>query len=455
MNEHPQKHGRWRSLLRMASFRVIVAGTIVLVCALALLLFLDPLVNKYVKPRITEKFAATYPAYSLHVGDMGYSVLMNRFTIEAVDLRRVDGTLSSTLDRFSVSGITWVHLLWGGKLTLKDFAEAGIDAQDVKLSLPQSHYEFYCRTLRLSVPDSELIVNAFKLYPLDNDEKFFAQSELRRTRFQLIVPYAKANGMACFEMVQQKRYAMRSVQLHDPQLDVLVNKDKPYGGIPPLMPNELLFSVKESLKVSRLNIINGVLKYGERMRLGSLPGVITFDSIQALVEGIANHVNRDAALVVHARAKFMKSGTMTVLMSIPVAMPQFSYQYSGSLSRMNLEALNAFLEEGEHMRIKRGILEEASFGITVVSGRASGTVRAVYRDLTFAVINKYTSSEKGIFDRLSSFIANNFKFRRNNVPGKSGAMKIGVVNYTRQRDNYFFEFTWLALRSGVGNVVGF
>ena len=151
----------------------------------------------------------------------------------------------------------------------------------------------------------------------------------------------------------------------------------------------------------------------------------------------------------------MKAGTMNVLMSIPVASPEFSFQYSGSLSRMDISALNPLLEPVEQMRIKAGVLEEATFEINVASGRASGNVRAVYRDLTLAAINKHTGSEKGFFDGITSFIANNFKIRGTNVPDKSGSIKIGEVKYTRKRDDPFFQFAWFALRSGVGDVVGF
>jgi hypothetical protein len=151
----------------------------------------------------------------------------------------------------------------------------------------------------------------------------------------------------------------------------------------------------------------------------------------------------------------MKAGTMNLLMSIPVASPEFSYQYSGSLSRMDLSALNSFLETAEQMRIKTGVHQAATFEINVASGRASGNVRAVYRDLTLAATNKHTGSETGFFDGIASIIANTFKIRGINVPDKSGSIKIGEVKHTRKRDEFFFEFTWFALRTGVGDVVGF
>jgi hypothetical protein len=122
---------------------------------------------------------------------------------------------------------------------------------------------------------------------------------------------------------------------------------------------------------------------------------------------------------------------------------------------MDLSALNAFLEAAEQMRIKTGVLQAATFEIKVASGSASGTVRAAYRDLILAAINKQTGSEKGFSDGIASFIANTFKLRGTNVPDDVGSMKIGEVKYTRKHDEVFLEFTWLALRSGVGNVVGF
>jgi len=176
------------------------------------------------------------------------------------------------------------------------------------------------------------------------------------------------------------------------------------------------------------------------------------DSVQVLVRGIDNRANVSDSVTITAQAKFMKSAKMNLLMSFPTSSPEFSFQYSGSLSRMKLQALNPFVENAEQIRFKDGILQTATFDINVINGRASGWVRAVYKDLTLAAINKRTGSEKGVFDVIASFIANNIKMRTDNVPG---AMKIGRVTYTRKRDDPFFRFVWLALRSGVADVVGF
>ena len=195
--------------------------------------------------------------------------------------------------------------------------------------------------------------------------------------------------------------------------------------------------------------------YGERFVYGSKPGFITFDSMQVSAKGIANHVDREAILVIDAQGIFVNAGTMKVHMIIPVPSPEFSFHYSGSLSKMDLSPLNSMLEISDQMRIKTGVLQEATFDVNVISGRASGTLRGVYNDLTLAAIDKETGSEKGFSNGFISFITNNFKIRKTNVPDKSGSMKIGTVKYLRVADDPFIQFEWFALRTAVRDVVGF
>jgi hypothetical protein len=122
---------------------------------------------------------------------------------------------------------------------------------------------------------------------------------------------------------------------------------------------------------------------------------------------------------------------------------------------MNLDALNSYLEPGEQIRIKTGTLQSATYDISIVSGCARGTLRAIYENLNFAVINKNTGSEKGLTNRITSFIANNFKIRTGNMPDKSGSLEIGKVNFLRKRDTTFLQLLWFSIRSGIKDVVGF
>lgn len=446
------------SPLRIVFYVGAAVAAFIVVCVVAVLLFPGPVANRFIRPRITEAFAKAFPKYSIRVADMSFNIFKSRVGVDSVDLSAVDGSFSTSMGPLSVSGIRWTHLLRGGKITLKDFASAVADAQDIELNFPSSQYVMRCDRLGISVADSEMVVEAMALNPSGNDAQFFAASQVRRARFRLVAPRVQVMGLPCLELLQGKKYRARSAEIHDAFLDILINKDKPFiydPSSPPLMPNEILASIKGTLQVDSLHVVNGSLKYCERYALHAEPAVLTFDSAQVLVLGIANKGDRDARIIVDAQAKFLKAATMKVSMSVPVMSADCSFKYSGSLSGMDISALNEWLERAEQIRIKKGVLQTASFEITVASGRASGGVRAVYRDLSIAVINKDTGSERGFSDRIASFIARAFKIRGTNVPEESGSLKIGEVKYTRQPDEYFMEFAWFGLRSGIGDVVGF
>ncbi len=456
-NGHSTAERQKPSLLKRASYAGAAAGALLLVCLLVLLLFPDPFVNRFIKPRIAGAFAETYPAYSLRIGEMKYSVAQNRFELDSVALSTVDGIFSGNIGRYSVSAISWMHLLWGGKLEPEDFAGVVIDADDIALNFLQSNYRVNCQRLHLSAPDSEIVADVLELHLLTDDEEFFRGSKFRATRFSLASQQCSVAGVACLALLQGESYDARSILIRDPVLDVLINKDKPsaHDTSYPVMPTEILASMQALLHVDSLRIMNGRVRYGERFAVGAKPGLISFDSMQVLAERIANQGDSGATVVVHAQGMFMQEGAMNVHMVIPVGSPAFSFQYSGSMGRMDIRALNPFLETAEQMRIVTGVLQSAQFDITVSSGHARGNVRAVYRDLILAAIDRKTGSQNGAADLFASFIANTFKIRGTNVPDDSGVVKIGTVKYMRQRNDPFLRFVWFALRSGVGDVVGF
>jgi hypothetical protein len=171
------------------------------------------------------------------------------------------------------------------------------------------------------------------------------------------------------------------------------------------------------------------------------------------VAGIANRGDVSAAILLRAQGDLMDAGTVKLLMSIPIAPPDFSLHYSGSLSAMDLTRLDAFLAIAEHTRIKSGTAKEATFEIEVTAGQAHGRVQAIYEDLEFAFLDKQTGSENGLDKRVASFLANELKFRSSNAPDASGSMKEGKVNYTIKPEDQFLRFVWFALRSGALDVV--
>jgi hypothetical protein len=442
--------------LSLRKLSVYVGASLVaplLAIAILILLFGGALLNGYGKGKIERAFAKAHPGCALQIGELDYSVGADRLVAQSVTLSATNMTFK--VGRISLTGARWARLLRGTADLADVLAKATLDATNLDLEFPQAHYVLRCARLRVSVLDSELIAEETELRPLAGDEAFFAAYDFRTPRFHVVVPECRVLGLAYGDLLQGRSYRARSVHFASPSFDAMINRDKPPAlfAKSPLMVHEALASIRQPLRVDSLSITNGHFRYCERLAIGAEPAVLTFGAVSLSVEGLANRGEPGAAINLRGQGDLMDAGTMKVLMSIPISSSSFSLHYSGSLSAMDLTRLDAFLDIAEHTRIKCGSAQEAAFEIDVTAGQARGRVRAIYKDLAIAVLGKQTGTEKGLDNRVASFLANMLKIRNSNAPDASGAMKEGAVNYTRRPDETFQQFAWFALRTGVLDVI--
>lgn len=436
--------------------RVGIAAVITLLLVLlALIILPDPLMNWLVKPKLTEAFNSKHPAYSLRIGEIHYSVFRNQFGFDEIAIDALDSTLTSNISNVKVSGINWISLLWSRTVNSSNSGDLLVEIDSVAIVIAQQQYSLRCGPMSISASDSQIVIANLEYRPLLDDEDLFAVSAFRTTRYNLAVPEISIAGFDCVDLIRRENYRARSAELSDVALDVLINKDKPAAApvFAPLMPNDLLALADAPLLVDSLSIANGKFTYGERFAVGAAPAVLTFDSAEVVAQGIANRGDSTATIDISAQAVFMDESPVEIRLSLPVADPQLQFSSSGSMGKLDCCLFNPFVEKTERLRIKKGDLEEASFDIDVVSGHASGTFRATYRDLSFAVIDGETGSEKGIVNSIASIISNTFRIRNSNSPEESGPMKVGQVDYTKKPDETFLRFAWLSLYSGVRDLV--
>jgi hypothetical protein len=440
-------------LQRLSVYLGLGLGAVILVITVLILVFGHAILNGYGKGKAQRAFAAAFPGYTLQIGSLDYAVGANCLVAQSVTLSAKNSTVK--VARISLTGVRWARFLWGKAALVDVLKKASLDATSLDLELHRSHYGIRCARLRASVPGAELIAEGAELQPLVEDEELFAADTFRTTRFRVVVPECRILGLAYGELLRKESYRARSVYLSRPTLDALVNCDRPADPFVkrPLMVHEALAAIRKPMRVDSLSITDGYLRYCERMAVGTDPGVLTFAAVNMFAEGIANRGETSDTIQLRAQGNLMDAAVLKVAMMFPVASPDFSFHYSGSLSAMDVTCLNAFLDIAERTRIKSGSTQAAAFEIDVIAGQAHGRVRAIYKDLKIAILDKQTGTEKGLDNRIASFSANLFKIRNANAPNASGLMKEGQVNYTRGPKEEFLKFAWFALRSGVLDVI--
>ncbi len=452
IHKRAARPGRRLSIRRLSVYVGASLGALILVVAVLILVFGDAILNRYVKEKAERAFAGAYPGSVLRIGKLDYSVGANLLVAQSVTLSAANATINA--GPISLTGVRWARLLRGKAAAADVLANARLDAANLDAEFTQLRYGIRCARLSASVPDSELIAEGTELRPLVEDKEFFAASDHRMTRYHVVVPECRVSGLAYGELLAGKSYRAGSVLFSRPVFDALVNREKPRKPFvkSPLMVHEALASIPRLLQVGSLSITDGRLEYGERFEAGAAPAVLTIGAVSLSVEGIDNRGDASAAVQVRGQGSLMNAGTLNVLISIPMGSP-FSVHYSGSLGAMDLARLNAFLDISDHTRIKSGRAEEATFKVDVTGDRARGHVRATYRDLAIAVLDKKNGTEKGFDNRFASFFANLLKIRNSNVPRSSGSRKEGKIEYTKKPEDTFPQLVWYALRTGVVDII--
>jgi hypothetical protein len=424
-----------------------------LAATVLLYVFGGAILNGCGKRKAEQAFAGAHPGSVLRIGQLKYSVGANRLVAESVTVRATNTVLKT--GRVSLLGVRWVKLLLGTAALADVLAKASLDATNLEVEFPQTRYGIRLARLRASATASELIAEGTELRTSVGDEEFFAAHPYRTTWFHVIVPECRVSGLEYGELLRGKSYRARAVQFSRPTLEALIDLDKPAEPFvkSPLMVNEALAAIRQPLRVDAVTVTNGCLKYCERAVPGADPGVLRISAVNMAAEGIANRGEAPAAILLRAQGNLMDAGLLKVVMSIPIMPADLSLRYSGSLSAMDLTNLDAFLDVDAHTRIKSGTVKEASFEIDVAAGQARGRVRATYENLEIALLDKQSGAENGVDNRIASFLANLLKIRSSNAPDRLSLPKEGEVIYTRKPDDEFQQFAWLALRTGVLDVI--
>ncbi len=445
------------SLFKFLKYGSLIIITVILFCVLIFILFPEPFINTFAKKLIAKSFTKANPDYTIRLGEMHYYVWENRLSCDTIVIKSDTSANEFHIVSFSVDGIAWMKILLNKDPIPNAFEHSVIDLKEANVIFHHSPYELRFSMLHISVPDSIMSADSIKFYSPYDDERFFSKSQFRRTKFRFTIPDIKISGLDYLKLLQGTNFSAKTIKMHKMFLDILINKDKPYdeSSPKPQMPNEILSSLKLNVRIDSLILKNGQLKYREQFIKGEKPGIITFSNSNITISGIVNHAVHPKPAVVQAEGLFLNSSLMKLKMSLPLYSRDFSLQYSGSLNTIDVTKLNSFLETAENHRVKSGILEAANYNITVDSGKATGTVGLIYKDLSVVVINKNSKSEKGLLDKIVSFIGKLFVTKKSNQPDSNGNFKIGKIDYTRKPDDYFLQFIWFALRSGIGDVVGF
>lgn len=112
----PLRERRVREHGRRALYISISVVLILLLFVFIFFLFPQTYLDGYIKNRVTDAFAKSYPEYSLKIADVNFSVLKNSIEFDSIFLSKKDSTFSFRINSSSLIKINWIQILRGEKI---------------------------------------------------------------------------------------------------------------------------------------------------------------------------------------------------------------------------------------------------------------------------------------------------------------------------------------------------
>jgi len=245
-------------------------------------------------------------------------------------------------------------------------------------------------------------------------------------------------------------------RIADWSLHILSDKHKPPNPSsgPPTYPHEAFQRLPISLSVAQIALENGAVRYSERHREGVEPGHIWWDRLQGTLTNLSNDPARmtfETPAVLSIGARMFDQAFLNLQWRLPLLEPGPTMSYSGQLSPMRAPLLSSILVPLEGMRITDSVIDQACFDVDIRDGHATGVFNALYHDLGMRFEDRNTGG-RSLKNRLFSLAAR-VLMPHNNRDKVGKPAREGKIDWTPEPDDPFFKIFWVAVRTGVLDLV--
>ncbi len=318
-------------------------------------------------------------------------------------------------------------------------------------------YRMRLDSAHASSSDSSLTIEALNVGPTVSDSVFMRRHGFRVNRFEASVGRVDLEGVDYREAIDGSALLVRTAHLDSLQVDAYRDNRRPPPPTdpPPKMPHELIQSLEHPVRVDTIRVTHGRARY-ERWDEGAAgSGHIAFDRITATIHNVTNDPRRmgsSTPAVVRATTRVAGDGWLKTTIRVPLLSSDFALSYEGSLGPMDAQSFNDAFVYLSGIRIERGQVERLQFSAEVREGRAEGTVRGRYHDLSVEMLDEETG-DRGLRKRLESFVLDDLMLNSESQNDDSDP-RTGSIEHEHDEDHTFFKFLWHSLRSGLFSLLG-
>jgi hypothetical protein len=393
--------------------------------------------------------------------------ILKSFSLKEFDLKDLDIIYSnrkSTRLKDFLSGkisIKITNIVFNTSEIKDNFLQTGnIDLMinDYQYITSDSMYTLKADEIGLSTLTSKIFVNTFSFQANYPKYKFSRKLGHQTDRADIIGKKIIIEGIDFNKLLHKKQLYVNHIVVDSFEIELFRDKRVPF---PEWQRRSLLQTmlrkIKIPFKIDSINIKTTHFTYAERVKKAFEPGEVFLQSLNAKMTGFTNDsilVSQGAIAKIETNFLLMGKGYFEGELNFPLASKVDTFNFSGSLTKMELQDFNPMSENVFGVKITEG---EGEIDIPLIRANndySTGEILFPYENFRIKIIDKKTGKKGGLGDGIATFLANEFFLKHKN-PSHKNKLRHGMVYFERDKRKSLFNFIWKSILSGIESSLGF
>jgi hypothetical protein len=333
------------------------------------------------------------------------------------------------------------------------------NTKNYSIRTADSLYFFKAGDVSISGNQNKIILKNIELKPRLSKQQFESRLKFRKEMYSMSINKIILNDVDWQAMVTNEKFISKQAEISGGKIDIFLNRSKP---APPVIknnfPHQLLMRLSLPISISKIDIKNLNLIYGEYNPASAQNGTLFFDNVNgelSFVSNISSEVEKHPVAIFTGSAMFMHIAPMTAKFTFDLSRHRTGdYTVDLHTSLIDNATTNLISEPLGLFNIKKGELQQVDAHVKGNNSFSNGTLAMKYSNLHITPLKK-DNDQKGNFKNksLTSFFANKFLIKDNNN---------GVGKDFRKPDFYvkrvnhpnFFNLTWKSILTGILKTIG-
>ncbi len=291
------------------------------------------------------------------------------------------------------------HILKNDTLSQRMISQFHFQSEEIQAVTSDSIYTITAKGVIYSALANTLEIKDFSIIPNFSDSRFMARFKYETDRIEARFKDMYIHDFPAVDYVRSGNIISSYIKIGD--MDVQVYRDKRKKFRHSIKPTfqEIIYHYHAPLKIDSIGILHGNVVYTEMVDDARAYGRITFSDIHASIYQITNdtaYKEKEAFLRLNAEGMFMDKSKIKVLLKARLYDKQNTFTMNGSLSDLELKALNPMLENSAFVVATAGKIDTMNFNFVADNVKATGRMKLLYHGLAVTVLNKETGDSTGI-----------------------------------------------------------